>query len=53
MFHKKFSKLLVALNILVIFSNCQLKIPLKYFPYYKYNDSIPSTIFLGLVKQQL
>ena len=53
MFHNKFSKLLVVLNIIVIFSNCQLKIPLKYFPYYKYNDSTPSTIFLGLVKQQL
>ena len=53
MIHTKFSKLLFLLNIIIFFSNCQLKIPLKYFPYYKYNDSTPSTIFLGLVKQQL
>ena len=53
MIHNKFSKLLIVLNIIIYFSNCQLKIPLKYFPYYKYNDSTPSTIFLGLVKQQL
>lgn len=53
MIHNKFSKLLIILNIIIFFSNCQLKIPLKYFPYYKYNDSTPSTIFLGLVKQQL
>lgn len=53
MIHTKFSKLLIVLNIIIVFSNCQLKIPLKYFPYYKYNDSTPSTIFLGLVMQQL
>lgn len=53
MIHTKFSKLLIVLDVIIFFSNCQLKIPLKYFPYYKYNDSTPSTIFLGLVEQQL
>ena len=46
-------KLFFIFNILLSLSNCQLKIPLKYFPIYKYDNSSPSLIMQNIILQKL
>ena len=40
-------------NIAFFLSNCQLKIPLKYYPIYNYNNSSPSSIFENFIQQKI
>lgn len=42
------------ISFLIIFlANCQLKIPLNYYPEYKYNYSSPSLIMRNIIKQKV
>ena len=34
-------------------ANCELRIPLTYFPKHKYNDSTPSTIMENIIHQRI
>ena len=47
--HNKYLNYFLILNLIFTFSNCQVKIPLKYFPIFKYNDTNPSEIFKNLI----
>ena len=54
MFHSNlFLKYFFLLHLLYYILNCQLTIPLTYFPFYKYNSSTPSTIMNNIVIQRL
>lgn len=46
---RKYLNFFLILNLIFIFSNSQVKIPLKYFPIFKYNDTNPSEIFKSLI----
>ena len=50
---KSFVSELIIINILFSISYCQLKIPLKSFPYFKYTNFTPSGIMEYLIKQKL
>ena len=39
--------------IIIFFVNCQLKIPLNYYPVYKYNYSSPSLIMRNIIQQKV
>ena len=45
----KYLNYFYILNLIFIFSNCQVRIPLKYFPIFKYNDTSPSEIMKNLL----
>ena len=54
MFHSNhFLKYSFLFHLLYYILNCQLTIPLTYFPFYKYNSSTPSTIMTYIVNQRL
>ena len=54
MFHSiQFLKKFLLLHLVFYIFNCQLTIPLTYFPFYKYNYSTPSQIMNNLVIQRL
>lgn len=49
----KYPLIILSLFSLFFKVNSQLKIPLTYFPKYKYNDSSPSTIITDIIFQRL
>ena len=54
--HKKFLNQIyfyIIIIILLFNMNCQIKIPFKYYPVYKYDNSTPSTIIKGLVYMKI
>ena len=45
--------LILLLYILFIESNCQMILPLKYFPEYKYNNSSPLEFIKNIIRQKV
>ena len=49
----RYSKRLFLFGIIIIISNSQIKIPLKYYPVNNYNYSTPETTFKSIIEQKL
>lgn len=49
----QFIKKFFILSIILCLSNSQIKVPLKYFPIYIYNDTTPSQIMQNLILMRL
>ena len=50
---RKYSKLILVLLSLIFKVNSQLKIPLTYFPKYKYNTSSPANIMISMMIERI
>ena len=51
--HSDILKKIFIYNLLFLLFNCQLKIPLNYFPIHKYNNSSPSLIMRNIIQQKV
>ena len=51
--HSQILKKIFIYNLLFLLFNCQLKIPLNYFPIHKYNNSSPSLTMRNIIQQKV